>query len=156
MKLVFKSGSILEKLEKVRIMDNMRDEIYKKIQSGIVFSNEATLALSQFPISDAETIFSIVNDKIEKGVYRFKTQKPKNWGYSFAEFHYMRYDDLLRYEGEELVKKIAEKEEKKDWLYYYISHRELGKINWTDSKNPPDFVLEVFDKLGCMPDEITH
>lgn len=156
MKLIYKQNHILEKLEKVRIIDNMRDEIYNKIREGVTFSNEATLALAVFPASDTETIFSIVDDKIVKGVYVFKNQNPKNWGYSYAEFHPSRYYDLSFFEGEELAQKTAEQEEKKDWVCYYISPRELEKIGWTDAKEVPNFVTEIFQKLGCEPDEITN
>lgn len=156
MKLIYKNGSILEKLDKVRILDNMREEVEKKLFQDIYFSNEATLALSIFPTSDAQTLFSIIDDKIEKGAYRFKTENPKNWGYSFAEFHPSRYYDLSHYEGEELTQKTAEQQEKKDWVCYYISPRELEKIGWIDANQVPDFVIEVFEKLDCMPDEIVE
>ncbi|WP_338814046.1 hypothetical protein V9L05_01225 [Bernardetia sp. Wsw4-3y2] len=153
MKLIFKQDSALEK---VRILDNMRDEISKKIYQGVEFSNEATLALAIFPISEAETIFSIVDDKIVKGAYNFKVENPKNWGYSYAEFHPSRYYNLEQYEGQELIEKTAEQEEKKDWVCYYISPVELEKIGWTDEKQVPFFVTEVFEKLDCMPDEIVN
>ncbi|WP_338766002.1 hypothetical protein WAF17_02825 [Bernardetia sp. ABR2-2B] len=156
MKLIYKSNSILDKIKKVRIVDNMRDEIHQKIEQGVEFSNEATLALSVFPLSDAETVFSIVEDRIVKGAYKFKKENPKNWGYSFAEFHPSRYYNLEEYEGQELADKTAEQEEKKDWVCYYISYRELEKIGWTDAAIVPDFVTEVFTKLDCMPDEIVN
>ena len=155
MKLIYKKPDILSSLESCRTVDNMREEILKKLVTGVEFTNEATLALSIFPISDAETIFAIVEDKIVKGVYRFKNDSPKNWGYSFAEFHPSRYYNLEEYEGEELTQKTAEQEEKKEWVCYYISNRELEKIGWTDAAKVPDFVLEAFEKLDCMPDEIT-
>lgn len=154
MKIIYTQGTVLDKLEKIRILDNMREEISAKIEQGIIFSNEATLALMQFPVSDAETLFSIVDNKIEKGAYRFKVSNPKNWGYSYAEFHHSRYYNLDDYEGQELIEKTAEQELKKDWVCYYISSKELNKIGWTDAAIIPDFVTEVFEKLGCMPDEI--
>lgn len=204
MKLIYKTGTSYEKLEKIRILDNMRDEIEKKVLQGIGFSNEATLALAAFPISDAKTIFSVVDDKIVKGAYHFKKTPQmdweylfssfreiikndfklkdviplklffadffekvksnnvfkiidsKNWGYSYAEFHPSRYYDLSQYEEQELIEKTAEQAAQKDWVCYYISYRELEKIGWTDAVIVPDFVIEVFTKLGCMPEEIVN
>lgn len=151
MKIIFVKGSLLEKLDKVRILDNMRDEIALKTERGITFSNEATLALMQFPISDAETVFAVVNNTIVKGAHRFKVPSPINWGYSYAEFHHSRYYDLETFEGEELIEKTAEQLEKKDWVCYYISPRELEKIGWVQVSIVPNFVFEVFEKLECEP-----
>lgn len=160
MNLIFKEGSLLEKLEKCRILDNMRSEITKKILEGVEFSNESAIALSHFKESNVETFFvlNIKEDKIYKTIDVFAAAQNiySNAGYSTTTFHPSRYYNLEDFTGEELVEKTAEQVLKKDWVYYYISQRELDKIGWTDPQNSPAFVTEVFTKLDCMPDEITE
>lgn len=137
--LIFKK-QILENLEKCRIIDNMRTEIEKKVLEGVEFSNEATLALSVFPKSEIETFFALKNGEIISCVE--KTQAA-NLAFSTAGYTIPSF-----YE--------SKKEEEKEWICYCISPYELEKIGWTDAADIPDFVIEVFTKLNCMPDEIIN
>ena len=156
--LIFKEGTILEKLEKCRIIDNMRMEIESKVLEGIKFSNESTLALAVFPKSEIETFFAIKSNQIIGCVDKWEATNSnfKNAGYAIPSFHHSRYYDLSIYEDEELEEKSAEQKSKKDWICYCISEYELEKIGWESPKKVPEFVIEVFKALNCMPDEITN
>lgn len=138
--LIFKTGTLLEKLEKCRIIDNMRTEIEKKVLQGVEFSNEAFLALAAFPKSEIETLFGIKDGQIVGCVEKSQAANISflNAGYAIPTFYQSEIKD------------------EKEWVCYCISPYELEKIGWTDTKEIPSFVTEVFEKLNCMPDEIIN
>ena len=141
--LIFNSGNLLERLAKCSILENMRSEIEEKIAQGVVFSYEATAALAVFPKSEIETFFVLKKGKIKKTVEVSQAANInfKNSGYSEAKFlNYPETTVLIELENEPIC--------------YHIQKIHCDLIGWTDAKNPPEFVLEVFRNLNCMPDEM--
>ena len=129
----FSSGSLAEKLDKIRILDNLKFEIEKKLQQGITFSNELALALSIFPTTHVPTFFGIVEGCLCKAPMPNYQASGSNVGYSFAYF----------------------KENTND-VCYIVLDEDCQKIGFTDLQNPPSFLFELFSKLYCQPDKIEY
>lgn len=141
MDLIFTTGNFFDKIGKITKLENIRDSINKKKEEGVEISFAAKRALSVFPISDVRVLFAVDGDRIVKTIESNEAsniKKIENAGFSNVVFVNPIFDEDIN------IKAIC----------YHIPQEYCEKIGWTDSKNPPAFVAEVFTKLDCMPDEI--
>ena len=149
MQLIFKSGTIFQKLYKCSKLENLRLYIQFSIEKGAVFSDKSMKALSKFPKSEIRVYFALIHDdeinslSIKKFVLPNESSKLsfRTAGFSFAQF---------------INNQIDENHINNEHVCYHIPYEFCEKINWIDAEQVPSFITDVFMQLDCMPDEIIN